>query len=320
MRVVRRHMRTRGGSVPPAYAVPPAETVRDEGWEVHRFTSGVGHRDEATIASSGDEWERFGDFDPAELERIGEEYFDVLPEDAFGPDVVALDLGCGSGRWSRYLSGRVGWIDAIDPSDAIFHAARRHRGVEGVRWSQADVDHIPFAPGTFDLIVCLGVLHHVPDTAEALKKAVERLKPGGCFLLYLYYALDGRGALFRLLFRGSGLIRRVVSQLPIRPKQWVCDALAVGVYLPLRQVARVARRVDAEGRWWERLPLSYYHDKSMTVMRNDALDRFGTPLEQRFTKGQVEEMMRAAGLTEIRFSPTPPFWHAAGRRAEATPA
>jgi hypothetical protein len=47
-------------------------------------------------------------------------------------------------------------------------------------------------------------------------------------------------------------------------------------------------------------------------MRTDALDRFGTRLEQRYTKAEIEEMMKRAGLVDIRFSDSAPFWCAVG--------
>jgi hypothetical protein len=47
-------------------------------------------------------------------------------------------------------------------------------------------------------------------------------------------------------------------------------------------------------------------------MRTDSLDRFGTKLEQRFTKVEIENMMRAAGLKDIKFSSSVPFWCAVG--------
>jgi hypothetical protein len=47
-------------------------------------------------------------------------------------------------------------------------------------------------------------------------------------------------------------------------------------------------------------------------MRTDALDRFGTRLEQRFTRVEMERMMKEAGLAQIRFSEREPFWVACG--------
>ncbi len=299
----------------PAYTGTPERIVRIGGQDVACFGQGGGHRDEATIRSFGEEWGKFNAFDPAEIERVGDEYFDIVPPSLLGPGVLALDLGCGSGRWSRYLSRRVGRVEAIDPSEAVFHATGTHGDLPNVRWTQAGVDNIPFADGTFDLAICLGVLHHVPDTAGAVRKAAATLRPGGHLLLYLYYALDGRGPLYRALFALSDLFRRMVYRLPGPVKRAVCDLIAVLVYLPLRTLARAARALSGKEGWWRKLPLSYYHDKSFTVLRNDALDRFGTPLEQRFTREQVRRMMADAGLVDIVFSNAAPFWHALGRRA-----
>jgi hypothetical protein len=47
----------------------------------------------------------------------------------------------------------------------------------------------------------------------------------------------------------------------------------------------------------------------------DALDRFGTRLEQRMTRAQIKALMETAGLTDIRFRDAVPFWCALGRKA-----
>ncbi len=47
-------------------------------------------------------------------------------------------------------------------------------------------------------------------------------------------------------------------------------------------------------------------------MRTDALDRFGTRLEQRFTRKEIREMMIIAGLIDIKFSKNLPYWTAVG--------
>jgi hypothetical protein len=60
--------------------------------------------------------------------------------------------------------------------------------------------------------------------------------------------------------------------------------------------------------------LAYYRDNTFYVMRTDALDRFGTRLEHRFTKAQIIEMLEAAGFSEIRFSETMPCWCAVAVR------
>jgi phosphoglucomutase len=62
----------------------------------------------------------------------------------------------------------------------------------------------------------------------------------------------------------------------------------------------------------DRFPLSAYRAQSFYVMRTDALDRFGTKLEQRFTATQIRRMMERAGLDQITFSNSIPYWCAVG--------
>jgi hypothetical protein len=49
-------------------------------------------------------------------------------------------------------------------------------------------------------------------------------------------------------------------------------------------------------------------------MKTDSRDRFGTPLEQRFKKQEIEEMMIAAGLENITFSDNAPYWCVIGNK------
>ena len=102
---------------------------------------------------------------------------------------------------------------------------------------------------SFDFVFSLGVLHHIPDTAQAMRRCVAKLKPGGHFLVYLYYDLDNRGPLYRAVFVMSTLIRRIVASLPKGPKHLVCEAIAFTVYLPLANVGDITpkfKRHDAD--------------------------------------------------------------------------
>ena len=55
-------------------------------------------------------------------------------------------------------------------------------------------------------------------------------------------------------------------------------------------------------------PLSDYRDKSFYFMITDSLDRFGTKLEKRFTKKEIEQMLLKAGFMDIKFSENTPYW------------
>ena len=87
------------------------------------------------------------------------------------------------------------------------------------------------------------------------------------------------------------------------------DMIALLVYLPL---ATSIKYLEILGFKVESIPLSYYRNHSFYTMRTDARDRFGTPLEQRFTKNKIKKMMESAGLVNIKFSSRAPFWCVVG--------
>ncbi len=276
------------------------------------FPGEDGNIDRETIQSFGDEWLEFDEFSDEDIRVAGDEYFDIVPESVYAGKYV-LDVGCGTGRWSKYLSGKVSALEAVDPSEAVLSAAALLQNNDNVRISQASAGDIPFSNNTFDFVLSLGVLHHIPDTQAAMQKCIDKLKPGGHFLVYLYYSLDNRGFFFKTLFHISNLMRNIISSFPFRLKKMVCDLLAFSLYLPFIAVARLLQSVGFM-ECAKRVPLSYYVGKSLYIIRNDSLDRFGTPLEKRFSRERIQHMMTGCGLSNIVFSEKEPFWHALGRK------
>ncbi len=274
--------------------------------------STVNNIDDKTVKSFGDEWKNFNQFNDEDIKTAGDQYFDIVSEKILGKDKISLDLGCGSGRWTKYLAPHVGFIEAIDPSEAVFAAARLLKGISNVRITKASADNIPFSNDSFDFIFSLGVLHHVPDTLRAIQSAVKKLKRNGYFHLYLYYNLDNRGPVFHFLFHLSNFFRKIISSLPPIGKRFICDTIALFVYVPFVLLAKLLRVLRIEA--YNNIPLSFYIDKRFYIIRNDALDRFGTPLEQRFSRENIRKMMEKAGLTEIIFSEHAPYWHAIGKK------
>jgi len=105
------------------------------------------------------------------------------------------------------------------------------------------------------------------------------------------------------VWKASDLLRLGIRHLPFPLKKALTSLIAAGVYWPL---ARSSRFIGPN------FPLYAYRNSSFYTMRTDALDRFGTRLEQRFTRDQIRAMMTAAGLTRIRFGDSIPYWTAVG--------
>lgn len=277
----------------------------------------VSNADFKTIESFGREWSRFDQASLAidEAERLFNQYFSIFPWDLLPPDGgIGVDVGCGSGRWAKFVAPRVKRLHLVDASSNALRVARRNLAELGnVEYRAADVGALPFAQESLDFAYSLGVLHHTPDTEFGVKTIAAALKPGAPFLLYLYYAFDNRPGFYRALWRVSDVMRHIVSHLPSWGKFAVADAVAALVYWPFARAGRVLEMGNSLPSAW---PLAFYRRCPFYVMRTDALDRFGTPLEKRFTKSEIEQMLRSAGFETVRFSEAPPFWCAVGIKAQ----
>jgi ubiquinone/menaquinone biosynthesis C-methylase UbiE len=295
------------------YNIFPEKIIQGKNREIAVFSTSGENIDEEVIKDFGEEWLKFQDYTDETIDKFVKEYFDILNETIVNSSSYAIDIGCGTGRWTKFLSTKAGFVEAIDPSNAIIAADNLLGNIENVRLSQAAVETIPFDDETFDFAMSIGVLHHIPDTQKAMSDCVKKIKKGGYFYCYLYYNLDNRGLLFKILFRITNLLRLTVSSLPARIKRVVCDILAAVIYLPMVLLVRLLAAVGFK-KTAEKLPLSSYKNKSFFVLRNDALDRFGTKLEKRFSRKEVKEMMNKSGLTDIVISDQSPYWHAIGKK------
>lgn len=270
------------------------------------------NRDERVIRAFGEEWSRFDQSDLSEIDRkkMFDDFFAVFSWDRISKSSVGADFGCGSGRWAAMVAPRVGHLHLIDASGAALDVARRNLHEAGnVTFHHASIDAAPLKDGSLDFAYSLGVLHHVPATHEAVKSVARKLKPGAPLLVYIYYSFDNRPWWFRMLWRLSNAGRQIISRAPIRLKHVICEVIALSVYWP---VARAGKWLDKLGILPASWPLLWYRDRSLYVMRTDALDRFGTRLEQRFSRREIESMLVDAGFSRIRFSDRPPFWCAVG--------
>ena len=110
------------------------------------------------------------------------------------PGEPILDAGCGTGLNLRHLpKGSVG-ID-INPRNVALlkHRLPDHVVIEG------DVEHLPFADGSFGTVLCTEVIEHIPDPAAALAEYRRVLKPGGV----LIGSVPARSMIWKLRFLSS---------------------------------------------------------------------------------------------------------------------
>lgn len=271
--------------------------------------------DNKTVSSFGDEWSKFDQskLSDNEAEKIFNEYFDIFPWDKIDDKSVGFDMGCGTGRWAKLLAPRVGHLTCIDPSDAINIARVNLSYLDNVTFMSASVDNVQLLDNSQDFGYSLGVLHHIPDTEAAIRSCAKPLQSGAPLLLYLYYAFDNRSITYKMVWRASNFFRTIISKLPNNIKSFITDIISYLIYYPLARTSYCFEKLGFDISSW---PLSYYRNHSIYTMRTDSRDRFGTPVEHRFTKNEIHIMMKNAGFVNIKFSKSAPYWCVVGEKSD----
>ena len=271
--------------------------------------------DNQVVNDFGDEWTFFDQsrLSHEESHAIFRKYFSLVQlEERVSLGRVA-DFGCGSGRWALHMSEYCDELIAIDPSNSVEVARKILRDCENVEVIKSSIDELELPDNSFDFAYSLGVLHHVPDTAQGIASCVKKVRSGGEFLVYLYYAFDNKPWWFRSIWKSSELARSLISILPFFVKVILTFMIAFLIYLPLSRISFLLNKLGFNV---ENIPISAYKDNSFFTMRTDALDRFGTKLEQRFTKAEIKTMMESAGLVNVKFREGlgAPYWVAIGTK------
>jgi 2-polyprenyl-6-hydroxyphenyl methylase/3-demethylubiquinone-9 3-methyltransferase len=149
----------------------------------------------------------------------------------------ALDVGCGGGLLSEALARAGAKVTAIDLAPAVLDVARLHLHESGldVDYREVSVEALGDAmPGSFDVITCMEMLEHVPDSASVVRACAKLLKPGGQFFLSTLNrtplafgaAILGAEHVLRLLPRGTHHYAQF-----IKPSEIASDLRAAGLAL-----------------------------------------------------------------------------------------
>lgn len=224
---------------------------------------------------------------------------------------LGLEVGCGAGRHAAATATLAREHIAVDLSRAVDSAFARTRHLPNCHVVQADAMHLPFAPGTFDYVYCLGVLQHMPDPEAGFYALAKQPRPGGIFLGNVYQS--SRPVMLFLLECMRKITTRM-SPAAVKHLSFGLGLLEYGlITAPWKFVRRtrvgawlrplVPDRVDESAKW--------DFDTAVT----DWFDRLACPVKKHFRREDLMQWYENAGYTEITVTPYwKAFWNGYGRR------
>jgi SAM-dependent methyltransferase len=267
-----------------------------------------------TAESFGYEWTAF--------DQVNEEdadywrwYFQDVPLNDYA-NAVALDAGCGKGRYTAFTADHVAHLVALDASDAVQVAARVLGAKANTLVIRSDLRGAPFADGAFDLVTCLGVLHHLTDPEAGFRALTRLVAPSGILFIYLY-SRPQRLSVRTLGLRAATLLRRVTTHLPLDLLRAICRPIAALLYLVFVLPGRIGERLRIPG--LRSLPLHIYRGQPFRSLWLDTFDRLSAPIEHRYVLSEVEPWFERAGF-RIESARDDAGLFIVGRRGQVQPA
>jgi SAM-dependent methyltransferase len=207
-------------------------------------------------------------------------------------DIRILDAGCGTGVGTEYLvhlnpQASVVGIDLSAGALAVAKERCQRSGANCVEFHHLSIYDVEQLPGEFDLINCVGVLHHLPDPIRGIQALAKKLAPGGLMHIFVYGEL-GRWEI--------QLMQKAIALLQNEKRGDYRDGVQVGRQI-FASLPENNRLVKYEKQRW-----------AMENQRDECFaDMYVHPQEIDYNVETLFELIDASGLEFIGFS-NPGFW------------
>ncbi|HAZ43667.1 MAG TPA: SAM-dependent methyltransferase [Cyanobacteria bacterium UBA11371] len=207
-------------------------------------------------------------------------------------DIRILDAGCGTGVGTEYLVhlNPQAQVVAIDLSSGALDVAKQRCQMSGA--NRVEFHHLSLydagqLPGEFDLINCVGVLHHLADPQRGIQALASKLAPGGLMHIFVYGEL-GRWEI--------QLMQKAIALLQNTQRGDYRDGVQVGrqIFATLPENNRLVKREK------ERWSLENHRDECFA-------DMYVHPQEIDYNIDTLFELIDASGLDFVGFS-NPKNW------------
>jgi 2-polyprenyl-3-methyl-5-hydroxy-6-metoxy-1,4-benzoquinol methylase len=250
-------------------------------------------------ASFGFQWQRYQktQLDHDELHEAEHHFVEktaLCPNDLRGK--LALDIGCGVGRFAEVATRWGARVIGIDLSTSV-EVAAKNLASRDFNAFQADVFALPFATETFDVIYSIGVLHHTPDCEAAVKALDKYLKPGGLLAVWLYSGYNN-------WYRFSDFWRRYTHKMKpetLHSVLKVAVPLSYNLQQGLKRVPVVGHR--AANFVYHAFPVNRQKDPESRLL--DTFDWYAPKYQSKHTYEQVFQWYEAMGMEDMHVGGVP---------------
>jgi SAM-dependent methyltransferase len=250
---------------------------------------------ERTRPASAHTWTTFDRAEPVWERNFLQHIAPLVPGDFLGKRV--LDAGCGYGRHA-WLAARWGAeVLAMDIApEAVDACYRNTEGLFGVHVIQGDIHQPPLRQHQFDLVYCLGVLHHMERARHGFRQLGGLLDTGGRLAVWMYGPRQGFASAVN---RG---LRVATTRMDADQLHHLSRAIARGLRVFSHTPYRALRPVPVLREVVTHLPVHDHHKWPFPVVVADVYDRLSIPVTILVTGEELERWFFEERYADIEVS------------------
>lgn len=207
----------------------------------------------------------------------------LLRKDIEGKRV--LELGCGNASLMTHISSwNPAYLEGVDLGDSVLSAEKNLANFKN--WKVTKADLIEYRSDGFDIVYCIGVIHHLKDPKKGFESVIKNTKKGGSFHIWVY-AREGNGLIVYIV----DPIRKIVSHLPWWfTKYFAATPLVIPYYLYAKAIS-LLKNISL----FKKLPLYEYSlwisKREFSFFRHVAFDQLVTPQTAYIKKETLENWL-----------------------------
>ena len=213
-----------------------------------------------------------------------------------GEKGIDIGSGCGYDTYIMAKNNPYVKIISLEISEGVYKTRQLTSGLKNVWIIKGSCLDIPIANSTFDFAYSFGVLHHTLDPKRGIREIVRVIKKDSPAYLYLYED-HAQSRIKRLALKFVNVARMVTTKMPSRTLYIFSFLASPFVIIFFTFPHLILKKFKATRLLSDKIPFNF--GTHLFSLAGDLYDRFGAPIEHRFSKNEIFDLLKHSGFVNI---------------------